>query len=669
MRRCLGCFEEKRDDLEVCPFCGYIDGTTAEEAVHIEPGTILSGRYIIGKVLGYGGFGVTYIGWDSRLEQKVAIKEYLPSEFSTRMPGQSRVTIFNGVKNEQYVSGLNKFVEEAKKLSKFQKEDGIVKIYDCIAENDTAYIIMEYLEGEPLSERLKREKIIPEEEAIGILIPVMKSLEIVHKEGIIHRDISPDNIFLLNDGRVKLIDFGAARYATTSHSRSLTVIIKPGYSAEEQYRSNGDQGPHTDVYSLAAVLYRMLTGQTPPDALERRSKVESIKKDILIEPHSLNKSISQVTENAILNALNIRIEDRTPTVNRFIADLMAEKPVRIVRGKINGIDLYRMPIWLKILVPVTLIGLIVIGLTLRIESPFKRQVDVPEGYVAVPNVEGMDIDNAISALQEVGLSYISGGNAIVDYIDANTIVYQIPEVGRMVPQGSSIELVVSKGSGDIVLPSNGIATVPAFLWGEVEEVVNDFTTAGIETNLAYVYAENIQPGQVMSVLDDDENALSDGEMIGEDTIVTLQVATDEIYIDRYAYYHVGDRTLITRVIGDLPREITISSISTDGYAVDGLASYSFADNDSITSVVIPDGVVSIGYNAFEGCSLLTDLTIPDSVSSISEGAFANCPSLNNINGMQPEMWIAENGFDQSVFDEQHLFVPRLENNGWGRRES
>ena len=222
-RRCLGCMEMFGEEFELCPHCGYIVGSRAEEAIHMEPGTILAERYIIGKVIGYGGFGVTYIGWDAKLEQKVAIKEYLPSEFSTRIPGQSQVSVFNGAKNEQFVSGLNKFVDEAKRLSKFQKEDGIVRIFDCIAENDTAYIVMEYLEGETLAERLKREKTIPEQEAVNILMPVMKSLEVVHKEGIIHRDIAPDNIFITNDGKVKLIDFGASRFATTSHSRSHAV--------------------------------------------------------------------------------------------------------------------------------------------------------------------------------------------------------------------------------------------------------------------------------------------------------------------------------------------------------------------------------------------------------------------------------------------------------------
>lgn len=179
----------------------------------------------------------------------------------------------------------------------------------------------------------------------------MESLQTVHAEGLLHRDIAPDNIFLTKDGSVKLIDFGASRYATTSHSRSLTVIIKPGYSPEEQYRSRGDQGPYTDVYAIAATLYRMITGKTPPDAMERRAKYENQNKDILIEPHKLVKNISRNREVAILNAMNVRVEDRTPDIKTFIEELNADPPAKRRYGKIKKIDIYSWPLWLKILVP------------------------------------------------------------------------------------------------------------------------------------------------------------------------------------------------------------------------------------------------------------------------------------------------------------------------------
>ncbi len=331
----MSCMEQYEDEFEICPHCGYIERAGVNDALHIVPSSILHDRYIVGKSVGFGGFGVTYIGYDALLEQKVAIKEYMPSEFSTRAMGEMGITVFGGKKEEQFQEGLSKFHDEAKKLAKFNYDDGIVKVYDTFEENNTAYIIMEYLEGETLSEYLEREKTVPLDQAINLILPIAESLKSVHEAGIIHRDIAPDNIFLTKDGKVKLIDFGAARFATTSHSRSLTVLIKPGYSPEEQYRSRGDQGPYTDTYALGAVLYRMITGVTPPDALERRAFFENKKKDILLPITKYCKDIPENKQNAILNAMNVRIEDRTQNTEEFIHELTTDDLVARRKGKIQ----------------------------------------------------------------------------------------------------------------------------------------------------------------------------------------------------------------------------------------------------------------------------------------------------------------------------------------------
>ena len=530
MRRCLNCFEQIKDELEICPFCGYIEDTPAEEDVHISPGTVLAGRYVIGRVLGFGGFGVTYAGWDEKLEQRVAIKEYLPNEFSTRVPGQTRLTVSGGVNREYFNAGLDRFIDEAKRLSKFQQEEGIVRVFDCIAANETAYMIMEYLEGETLSELLRGEGTLTEQEAVSILMPVMRSLETVHRSGIIHRDIAPDNIFLTEDGRVKLIDFGAARYISAELSRSLTVIVKPGYSAEEQYRGNSDQGLYTDVYSLAATLYKMLTGETPPDALERRESIENGRKDPLTKPSKINKDISPVTENAIINALNIRIEDRTPTINAFIEDLTSDAPVKRIKGKIKKTDKYRVPLWIKIAVPVLLVVFIVFGVLLAtgvisFQSLFKTDIEVPDGYTVVPDVEGMDVDSAVELLNANGLDYVTGGNVISDYIDADLIVYQDPESSKIVELASTVVLTVSRGSGDVVLPSDGISTVPAFLWSNEEDAIRDFETAGLNVNTEYIFDNNITAGQVIRAADENRNELHAGDVIPENSLVTLYISS------------------------------------------------------------------------------------------------------------------------------------------------
>ncbi len=521
-KRCLGCMELFGDEFQICPHCGYVVGTDAEEAIHIEPGTLLYDRYIVGKVLGYGGFGVTYLGWDGKLEQKVAIKEYLPGEFSTRMPGQSRVTIFNGDKNEQFHDGLKKFVEEAKRLAKFQNEQGIVKIFDSFEENDTAYIIMEYLDGETLTAYLRREKTIPEDVAVAMLMPVMESLQVVHEEGLLHRDIAPDNIFLTKTGEVKLIDFGASRYATTSHSRSLTVIIKPGYSPEEQYRSMGDQGPHTDVYALASTLYKMITGKTPPDAMERRAKYENQNKDILEEPRKIIKSVSLNRENAILNAMNVRIEDRTPDVTTFMKDLNADPPVKRVYGKIKKIDIYSWPLWLKILAPCMLSLILVFGSLLLSGvirfSNFTEEIVIPQNIVTVPDVENLFKDEALRLITEGQLLASTDGSIESEYIPAGKIILQTPVGGSYMDINSTVLLMLSSGKG-VAAAVDGISTVPYVIWDEKDVAIAKLKQAGLgEPIIEEKHDESVAFGSVIA------QSINAGEEVDVGTKITLTVS-------------------------------------------------------------------------------------------------------------------------------------------------
>ena len=522
-QRCMGCMEQFEEEYDVCPYCGYEVGTPPEERIHLEPGIILHGRYTIGKVLGYGGFGVTYIAWDGKLQQKVAVKEYMPGEFSTRMPGRSQITVLGGDRSEQYYDGLKKFVEEAQNLAKFQSEDGIVTVFDSFEENGTAYIIMEYLEGETLSEYLKREGTIPENEAIEMLMPVMESLQIVHKEGIVHRDIAPDNIFLTKNGKVKLIDFGASRYATTSHSRSLTVIIKPGYSPEEQYRSRGDQGPHTDVYALAATLYKMITGTTPPDAMERRAKFENEGKELLKAPNKLNKSISPVHNTAILNALNIRIEDRTPDIPTFLAELNSPVPIVRKHGKIKKINLYLWPLWLKILVPGLLGVFVLLGVLLLTGvinlSRYSTEVVIPEGTTIVPEVEELTKEEAETELADARLAASVTGNITSAYIPAGTVVLQDPVAGTYLGVNGKVRLTVSEGTG-VQEAVDGTAVVPYLIGNTENEAIEKLKKAGLgdPTFAEPVFDESVEKGLVCI------QSIEAGTEVEEGEVLTLTLS-------------------------------------------------------------------------------------------------------------------------------------------------
>ena len=409
MKLCLGCMELYDDEYDVCTHCGYIEGTEAEEAYHMQPGSLLQDRYIVGRVLGYGGFGVTYIGWDKEMERKVAIKEYLPSEFSTRMPESTQVTVFSGDKEEQFQSGLDKFVDEARRLAKFHSSNGIIHIFDSFKENNTAYIIMEYLEGETLKERLQREGKLEIEEALSIILPILYSLRDVHEMGIIHRDIAPDNIYLTNEKDengnpiVKLLDFGAARFSTTRHSKSLSVLVKAGYSPEEQYRSRGDQGTWTDVYAVSATLYRMITGVIPQDSIERSLK------DEVKSPSKLGIKINKSLENAILNGMNIKIENRTQTVDVLIEELESEQTKRR-KEKIRKVDIGKWPLWLKI-TSGSLATVVAACIILLATGIIKFNIlgfgasSVPEGMTRVPNVINLTVSKAEEQAKSAGLEF------------------------------------------------------------------------------------------------------------------------------------------------------------------------------------------------------------------------------------------------------------------------
>ena len=282
---CLGCMQDK-GQAQVCPFCGYIEGTPAQAPHYLVPGTLLAGKYRIGRGLGHGGFGTTYIARDEVLGIKLAIKEYLPQDCASRQPGTSMVIPFSGEGETRFADGLESFLQEARTLARFDGTPNIVGVRDFFKENGTAYLVMNYLEGITLKQYLVRSggQPVPFEKVMGILLPVMDALHTVHAAGLLHRDISPDNIFLTTSGQVTLIDFGAARQSMNVQ-RSLSVILKPGYAPEEQYRSRGHQGPWTDVYALGATMYRTLTGKIPPESLDRLSR------DLLVPPSKMGVRI------------------------------------------------------------------------------------------------------------------------------------------------------------------------------------------------------------------------------------------------------------------------------------------------------------------------------------------------------------------------------------------
>lgn len=313
---CPGCLRDTEFENGVCAKCGFdMNGYTVMPH-HLVPGTLVKQRYKIGRVLGEGGFGITYIGIDTVLNLKVAIKEFYMSGYVNRNHDASpNVFATLGTHRDTFEKNREKFLNEARVLAQFYGEAGIVGVRDFCEENGTAYIIMDFLNGVDLKTYLEQKGRLAPEDAVKLLMPVMTSLQHVHAEGIIHRDISPDNIMVMEDGSTKLLDFGAAREISQTDIKSLSVILKPGYAPEEQYRSKGRQGPWTDVYALAATLYKCIVGATPDDAMERMYR------DRLPSPAAADAACPIAISNVIIKGLAVRQADRYQDVASFLADL------------------------------------------------------------------------------------------------------------------------------------------------------------------------------------------------------------------------------------------------------------------------------------------------------------------------------------------------------------
>ena len=319
---CTNCMRERRNPDGVCEFCGFDVRTFELPRHHMRPFTILAGKYLIGNAIGEGGFGITYIGMDLNLEVRVAIKEYYPQGAAVRDCRTNDSTVWSYSKSTQvfFEEGREKFINEAKTIAKFRNVPEIVGVIDFFRENQTAYIVMEYLDGQTLKQYLKATGgKITADELLRMMKPLISSLGKIHSQGLIHRDISPDNIMLMKDGSIKILDFGGARDFASQNGKSMSVLVKHGYAPEEQYRSQGDQGPWTDVYALCATMYRCITGEIPPNALDR------LYQDELKPISSFDVTCPKCIEKAITKGLNVRKDGRYQSMEELYEVLYKEQ--------------------------------------------------------------------------------------------------------------------------------------------------------------------------------------------------------------------------------------------------------------------------------------------------------------------------------------------------------
>ena len=500
MRLCYHCMHQIEDEkVHTCPACGKPLKVRQENASEmLPPGTVLKGKFLIGYSIGFGGFGITYIGWDQVLQRKVAIKEFYPRQITERNQDGVTVTVTDeGMKN-RFRAGLQSFLQEARSLASLQDTvKGVVSIYSYFEANGTGYIVMEYLEGMDVKNILKKSGGTREYEwCRQVILTVLHTLRDVHRQGILHRDIAPDNVFITNEGVIKLIDFGAAKHTSDLINTRSDIVLKVGYAPIEQYSKTAKQGPYTDMYAVAALFYRMLTGKKPAPANER------VNEDTLVPPSTLGVSIPEQAEMAIMVCLNIYPEHRLQNASDFMEALdgIGFEPKyepdwilpyqRMIEKKES--KLTKLPAPVK--------GLILFGILLIIAGGVfaasrvltnKDSVEVGETSTSfMPDCVGKSSEEAIASLQEAGIPF----NEKLTYeynpdTEKGKVTSQNIRAGVIVQEEDVVNLTVSGGDSTFTMPD--LSTMSR------DDVKNFFESKGVPVTLEDTFSEEVPKDQMV----------------------------------------------------------------------------------------------------------------------------------------------------------------------------
>lgn len=316
---CYNCFHDAPNAGSFCPRCGHrLD--ESNPAGTLPAGSILNGRYIVGHMLGQGGFGITYKAYDHKRDRVVALKEYYPAALCGRVHNHVSVEATSG-STDDFAWGRGQFLREADTLARLSGVRGIAHVHQYFEENGTAYFCMDYVEGRDLLHWVEEHGgKVGWDDLAGIVLPVMEALSAVHQTGLVHRDVSPENIIVTGDGGGVLLDFGAARVSMAGRSQSLSVVLKRGYAPREQYYRKGKQGPWTDVYAMGATIYRCLTGRVPVESLQRADALAKGRPDPL-RPIGDYASVGRRLERAVARAMEVEAARRYQSMRELEAAL------------------------------------------------------------------------------------------------------------------------------------------------------------------------------------------------------------------------------------------------------------------------------------------------------------------------------------------------------------
>ena len=636
---CSKCLQEMQEE-GVCPHCGY-DQKEAKNTSALDRGTLLNGRYQLGTAIGRGGFSITYAGWDEILGAPVAIKEYFPMDFCTRNTDVSDEVIPLESKTAIYLDGLQRFQRESHLLAELQGVPNIVKVMDFFPENGTAYIVMEYVRGVPVDE-WTAEKKLGAQEILDLMRPVLDSLVQTHRQGVMHRDLTPANILVCRDGSPKLIDFGSAADMERSAG---TVVLTRKYAAVEQYgKEHGAQGPWTDVYGISAVLYKLLTGSEPQESVLR------VYKDELVPPRKRGARIKKEQETALMNGLAPDPSRRTQSMEELRARLYHLRlPEEILRhrrtvrraGLIAALLLAIIAVILanfSVGLPLgngLLMGLRGDGWHVKGVSGSKAEQILPESVLGIP-VTAVE-QGAFQNDSRLGRVEIPGS---------------VREIGDMAFYGCPELSAVTLKDGVKNIGAAGFASCPKLETVEVPESLETIsgdafynsseklTMFGIRGSNAANYAwdagymfvdlsemefEPVEGGLMLTSLSSQAYNLVLPSRVNGVPVVAISENVSLGY---------AERLVLPEHLKAIPGNLNINMYVEEvvmGDEIREIGAHAFETCIMLREIRLPESLEVIGDYAFYLClSLGPEIRIPDKVVSIGEYAFSDCESLETI---------------------------------------
>ena len=628
---CESCFAEI--DTEPCPECGYQRSTYEQDRSVLPIGSVLEGRYMIGRVLGKGGFGITYLAYDMKLGYKVAVKEYYPMGAAVRdTENMTTVSTQSDQSRESFRIGAEKFYSEARLVAELNNNPNIVSVSDVFYENETVYFTMAYMEGMTLKTYLDRHGKISGDQAVYIAGEVSNALIAAHKKNVLHRDISPDNIMVCNDGTVKLLDFGAARQVYTEQSSSLSVILKQGYAPIEQYQKKGKQGPWTDIYALGATLYYSLTLDLLDDPMSRMDDDEAFSSN----KHGISPALWEIIKKATMLRTSDRYQDVYDLLDALddcgITPSPLVKTDDRARRSFGSVSRRKM----EYTEPAAAAMNETVALNENIAPAMDATVALNESSAPAMDATVALNETAAPAMNAtVALNESGDMNATValepdtNYTrpldnapDMNKTValnnYSAPDMNRTVALDSNVPSaggtsVNNNKKRNIIIAAAGAAALIAIIIGVS---VSNSSKSDDDT----ITAEATTTASVTETTKETTSAAKEAE---------ASKPTDNTdYSKIFTYESSGNGIKITKYIGsdstvNIPAQI-------DGKSVTVIGSNAFEKISQVKNVIIPDSVTEIGTAAFRECTGLKSITIPNSVTKIGEYIFYECNDLENV---------------------------------------